>query len=154
MAISSSKLFLLSTLAFAVLIGLAREVVIRHTINSLVVSPADKQNISTISRPIVNQEELIGIYQSATTAIISSLAEKLQEQDAEDVSAAVSEAKSKLLALIVPTAYKDIHLNLVIALSSIDEDLSQDKAQLTNGLEKLRQAIESASWLSSYVPKG
>ena len=95
------------------------------------------------SAPLVDQGKLKSDYEQA---VYQTLAEFLSDSRPQNFSA--SAAKQKILDLTVPTEYKDLHLNLVLALDEIESGAAQaDQAKIEDGLEKLEALKGEYGWI-------
>jgi hypothetical protein len=69
---------------------------------------------------------------------------------ADDRIARTRAMKERLLSLTVPTEFKDLHLNLILSLSDVEQYLADDSAQgMAAGQELLAQAKAENSWLNN-----
>lgn len=88
-----------------------------------------------------------GYREAAKTA----LAPVLTSLDASGVptdAAAVSQAYETLLALSVPTSYKDVHMALVTSLYLLRDGLAGDAAAQTNGAARFSATLQANAWLN------
>jgi len=97
----------------------------------------------------VNQEELKTNYQTKLEAAFDKfLDQKKLQETANESNQALQQLEQDVLNLIVPAVYKDLHLDLVIAINKIQ---SQDPIEVQNGLELINQQIEKYPWLSPWL---
>jgi hypothetical protein len=60
----------------------------------------------------------------------------------------LSKTKNNLLGLRVPVKYKDLHLNLILGLSFIEQGLRGEKNKPEEGEEKISEATKTYPWLT------
>ena len=62
--------------------------------------------------------------------------------------AAVEDALSALVRIVVPGSYKDVHLGLAVSLTQIREGLRGDASALAAGNDRLNGIVANEPWLS------
>lgn len=87
-------------------------------------------------------------YRSEVSQILSTFEERLAaSQDDQDTRRAAQTALSGLLALRVPSAFKDLHLALAVALSQIDTTLQSGQGAIDEPLADIQELKRAYPWL-------
>lgn len=102
---------------------------------------ADAPN--TAQAPFVSPQELKKNYETSLTAMVNDFSRAYRSGDAGAKKTAADQAKLKILTLTVPTEYKDLHIGLIIALSTISEGDQEA------GEQKIMALAKSNSWIGS-----
>jgi hypothetical protein len=106
-----------------------------------------KNQYQTSARQAINEFSLL----LAALEVLSTSSPQASSSDAdkEDVLSRLSQLKISLLALTVPTSYKELHLGLVTALSQIQMSIESDEitSAFQEGEEHLKQMQSDHPWL-------
>ena len=86
----------------------------------------------------------------------NSLKEELYQLDAAFARAvdntervdAIGESRNKILDILVPAEYRDLHLEVAIVLSLLEQGYSGDDARLEEGDRRLGSLYDQYEWLS------
>ncbi|OGL87137.1 hypothetical protein A3I40_02865 [Candidatus Uhrbacteria bacterium RIFCSPLOWO2_02_FULL_48_12] len=90
---------------------------------------------------------LKSVYETKTAAIVRKFAAENSSGAAGQRLGAIVKARQDLLDLTVPPEYKDLHLQLVIALTQLEAGYQGDADKLSKGQTMLSEAIKSQAWL-------
>lgn len=88
-------------------------------------------------------------YKMETKVILSNYLR--QAQDEEFLTALfIKQTKDQLLGLLVPTKFKDLHINLILALTKAEEYFQdEDKEKLQESQVLINQAKKGHEWLNN-----
>jgi hypothetical protein len=132
------RLFIFLVVLFFILIG-----AVKFTAERLGHDP------NNVARPVETdyQRAMASAYEKEAAVIVRAFVAGEGTAAPEQRLAAIATTRDELLALTVPTKYKDLHLDLIVALSQLEVGYQGDAARLEVGRQSLRQAQESYSWL-------
>lgn len=130
------RLYILAVVVFLLLIGAARLAFDRLSERSMILP------LRTDSR----QTELDKNYERGARAILQRFKEADASGETAGLAVAATSARDELLALTVPTAYKDFHLDLVIAFNRLATGYGGDTESLEAGRLMLREATSRYTW--------
>jgi hypothetical protein len=88
------------------------------------------------------QQEQAEAYENSLPAVLQEFAENYRAADDNGKKQQALIYRDKILALIVPVKYKDLHLGLVLALSELGRGEK-------GGEQKFSEAVTPHSWLST-----
>lgn len=112
-----------------------------------------------INKIEISPEELEKEYIDQVASITMSYFENRKNINLEDLGgealktesqkwlALVLKTKNDLLELRVPAKYKDLHLDLVLALSFLEQGIAGDEQKLKQGEDKLNKIIVDYPWI-------
>lgn len=95
----------------------------------------------------IYQTDLKSVYETKAASIVKKFVAINSSGTAEQRMAAIAQTRQELLDLTVPTEYKDLHLDLVIALSQLEAGYQGDADKLAKGQEMLSEVVKSQAWL-------
>ncbi len=107
----------------------------------------EQSNEQTQKIAKVDLEQLENDYKKEAKAILQEYSELIKKDDlkAEELRA----ARDKLLALKVPAKFKDLHLNLVLALAKEENSLVEgNKEEENSGQEAIDEIKANYTWLN------
>lgn len=111
--------------------------------NVKIISPAEQEknyetDAAKIMKNYFSEKELIAVAGNANGTATVDNAKWLD---------LIAKTKNDLLALHVPVKYKDLHLNLILGLSAIEQGTDGDKNKIAEGEEKISQTTKDYPWL-------
>lgn len=87
-------------------------------------------------------------YQANVHAITGSLRDEISAASNDELRAALLEEKrSALIELLVPSEYKDLHLELVIVLSQMIDGYKGDEAKLATAWSSWEALVAQYPWI-------
>lgn len=98
---------------------------------------------NTAQAPTMSQPELKENYETSLVAMVNDFSRAYRSGDDDAKRTAADQAKLKILTLTVPTEFKDLHLDLIIALSAISEGDQEA------GEQKIMALANNNSWIGS-----
>ena len=102
-----------------------------------------KNNQSADDPNLLNKSIINPFLEEEYEENIKEILEAFSNQEIE-----ITEAVKKIVDLTVPAKYKDLHLNLVIALSKISQGKDKaDQSEIEEGLVDLAQIRQQYNWL-------
>jgi len=100
------------------------------------------------ARQIVDPQKLEADYRAKTKAIVAEVTSAVEAPAAEGASLA-GKARTELLGLIVPSKFKDLHLELVLASDTLLKFFkSGAQAEKLASLDLIKQAKNKYDWLN------
>ena len=136
---SRLNILLLFTLIFLVLIGVLRITAKRLGHEEMPPESRRKEELS--------QANIKGVYEKKSAAIMRYFTPRVNSGSTTERLSLVVKTREDLLDLTVPVEYKDLHLNLVIALTKLENGYQGDAARLASGQKDLREIYDSYQWL-------
>jgi hypothetical protein len=94
-----------------------------------------------------DQTALRAAYEQQSGDLTRAFAAGEERDAAPERLASIATTRDELLALTVPTVYKDLHLQLIIALSHLEAGYGGDADRLEAGRQLLREARAAYPWL-------
>ena len=132
------RIFVIALAIFVIIIGAFR-------------MAADKRSDDTQAAQTLRENDfkrdVKRAYEEKTASIVTTFVSEEGLASVEQRLLLIDKTKQSLLALTVPVDYKDLHLQLVIALSEIAAGERGDTVKLVEGQKKLQEAIASQTWL-------
>ena len=112
-------------------------------INKIEISPAE------LEREYTNGvTKIINFYfENSKTINLEGLGGEVLKTESRKWLALVLKTKNDLLGLRVPTKYKDLHLDLILGLSFLEQGIAGDEQKLKEGEDKLNKIINDYPWL-------
>ena len=108
---------------------------------------AEQSNNQQVSEPI-DIGLLTKAYQMEVKVVLNNYLRQTQDESLITVDD-VSQTKNSLLTLKMPVQFKDLHLNLVLAMDKMEDYLIDgDEVKLRESRELIRQAKEEYEWLN------
>ena len=108
---------------------------------------AEQSNNQQVSEPI-DIGLLTKVYQMEVKVVLNNYLRQTQDESLITVDD-VSQTKNSLLTLKMPVQFKDLHLNLVLAMDKMEDYLIDgDEVKLRESRELIRQAKEEYEWLN------
>ncbi|MCK4554023.1 hypothetical protein KAU19_03600 [Candidatus Parcubacteria bacterium] len=121
---------------------------------SIIKPAADKEN-KTVGQDNNQQADksidmglLTKAYQMEVKVILNNYLRQTQDESLITIDD-VKQTKNSFLALKMPSKYKDLHLNLVLAMDKMEDYLFDgDEGKLRASQELIKQAKEEYEWLN------
>jgi hypothetical protein len=96
--------------------------------------------------PGISREQMTANYKSAARAIMADY--DGMEKSGGFTATAAGKLKERLLGLVVPAEYKDLHIAMVLGLSEIEDSFQPDQGPLMDqGRNKITAARSDRPWL-------
>ena len=95
----------------------------------------------------VNQEALSEDYELSSKQILTTLFAALDGEDEEAKIQTIDQSTNSLLALLVPSKHKDLHLEIVLSLNLLRQGSLGEETLYEEGLRRLQALVDQYSWL-------
>jgi len=107
--------------------------------------PKQMNNVNPPLRTTIVSEEQ---YQDALEAVLKKFF-SVYDSAASDTARAetVQNTLNSLLSMRVPVAFKDMHLELAIALQKMKQGFISNPQDVTDGYARLKELVSQSSWL-------
>jgi hypothetical protein len=107
--------------------------------------PKQTENTNTLPKVVVVSE---GQYQDALEAVLKKFF-SVYDSAASDTARIeiVQNTLNSLLSMRVPVSFKDMHLELAIALQKMKQGFISNPQDVTDGYARLKELISQSSWL-------
>ena len=125
---------------------------IRRSPTYLIDIPVDKQHLTEqdnnqTADKSIDMGLLTKAYQMEVKVVLNNYLRQTQDESLITVDD-VSRTKNSLLGLKMPAQFKDLHLNLVLAMDKMEDYLIDgDEGKLRESQELIKQAKEEYEWL-------
>ena len=105
------------------------------------------ENKTLVQEKTFEAEDLIN-YQPAVTKILNNFYQKYNEADQDFLKVILADKTlDQLLALKVPSQYKELHLKIAVDLNLIQHGLTDQPENLKKGLDNLHLLNQEYPWL-------
>lgn len=96
---------------------------------------------------VVTKEKIAVDYKVDASRILSDYSRLIEKK--EITASEIQSIKNRLLNLTVPAEFKDLHVNLILALTKMgDYSASKDEAEKSESERLISQAKEDFAWLN------
>lgn len=122
---------------------LFRKPAVSLKVNKIEISPEELEREYTDGVALI----IKSYFENRKTINLEDLRGEALKIESEKLLALVLKTKNDLLGLRVPAKYKDLHLDLILGLSFLEQGIAGDEQKLKEGEDKLNKIIEDYPWL-------
>lgn len=122
---------------------LFRKPAVSLKVNKIEISPEELEREYTDGVALI----IKSYFENRKTINLEGLRGEALKIESEKLLALVLKTKNDLLGLRVPAKYKDLHLDLILGLSFLEQGIAGDEQKLKEGEDKLNKIIEDYPWL-------